>query len=42
MKYAYYPGCSQESTAEEYNHSLQAIARRLEGLDLVEMQDWNC
>jgi heterodisulfide reductase subunit B len=42
MKYAYYPGCSQESTAEEYNHSLQAVARRLEGIDLVEMQDWNC
>jgi heterodisulfide reductase subunit B len=42
MKYAYYPGCSQESTAEEYNHSLQAVARRLEGIDLVEMQDWTC
>jgi heterodisulfide reductase subunit B len=42
MKYAYYPGCSQESTAEEYNHSLQAVARRLEGIDLVEIEDWNC
>jgi heterodisulfide reductase subunit B len=42
MKYAYYPGCSQESTAEEYNHSLQAVARRLEGVDLVEIEDWNC
>jgi heterodisulfide reductase subunit B len=42
MKYAYYPGCSQESTAEEYNHSLQAVARRLETMDLVEMADWNC
>jgi heterodisulfide reductase subunit B len=42
MKYAYFPGCSQESTAEEYNHSLQAVARRLETMDLVEMADWNC
>jgi heterodisulfide reductase subunit B len=42
MKYAYFPGCSQESTAEEYNHSLQAVARRLETVELVEMPDWNC
>ena len=42
MKYAYYPGCSQESTAEEYNQSLQAVGRRLEGIDLVEIEDWNC
>ncbi len=42
MKYAYFPGCSQESTAEEYNHSLQAVARRLENMDLVEIHDWNC
>ena len=42
MKYAYFPGCSQESTAEEYNHSLQAVARRLETMDLIEMHDWNC
>ena len=42
MKYAYFPGCSQESTAEEYNHSLQAVARRLEAVDLVEIPDWNC
>ena len=42
MKYAYFPGCSQESTAEEYNRSLQAVAGRLEALDLVELPDWNC
>ncbi len=42
MKYAYFPGCSQESTAEEYNRSLQAVARRLEGVELVEIPDWNC
>jgi heterodisulfide reductase subunit B len=42
VKYAYYLGCSQESSAEEYDQSLQAVARRLEGIDLVEIQDWNC
>jgi heterodisulfide reductase subunit B len=42
MKYAYFPGCSQEASAEEYNESLKAVAARLEGLDLVEMDDWNC
>ena len=42
MKYAYFPGCSQESTAEEYNRSLKAVAARLEAMDLVELPDWNC
>jgi len=42
MKYAYFPGCSQESTAEEYNRSLQAVAGRLEVMELVEIPDWNC
>jgi heterodisulfide reductase subunit B len=42
MKYAYFPGCSQESTAEEYNRSLQAVARRLDDVDFVEIPDWNC
>lgn len=42
MKYAYFPGCSQGSTAEEYNRSLQAVARRLEAMELVEIPDWNC
>jgi heterodisulfide reductase subunit B len=42
MKYAYFPGCSQESTAEEYNRSLLAVARRLGTMDLIEIPDWNC
>jgi heterodisulfide reductase subunit B len=42
MKYAYFPGCSQESTAEEYNRSLLAVAQRLETMELVEIPDWNC
>jgi heterodisulfide reductase subunit B len=42
MRYAYFPGCSQESTAEEYNRSLLAVARRLGTMELVEIADWNC
>jgi heterodisulfide reductase subunit B len=42
MRYAYYPGCSQEASAEEYNRSLRAVVERLEGMELVEMHDWNC
>ncbi|MGD8624395.1 MAG: CoB--CoM heterodisulfide reductase iron-sulfur subunit B family protein [Anaerolineae bacterium] len=42
LRYAYYPGCSQEASAEEYNESLKAVARHLERMDLVEMDDWNC
>jgi heterodisulfide reductase subunit B len=42
MKYAYFPGCSQSSTAEEYNRSLLAVARHLGTMDLVEIPDWNC
>jgi heterodisulfide reductase subunit B len=42
MKYAYFPGCSQESTAEEYNRSLLAVAERLDSMELIEIPDWNC
>jgi heterodisulfide reductase subunit B len=42
MKYAYFPGCSQESTAEEYNRSLLAVAQRLDAMELIEIPDWNC
>jgi heterodisulfide reductase subunit B len=42
MKYAYFPGCSQGSTAEEYNRSLLAVAQRLDDVDLIEIEDWNC
>jgi heterodisulfide reductase subunit B len=40
-KYCYYPGCSLEATAKEYNQSVQAAARLL-GVELVELEDWNC
>lgn len=41
MKLGYYPGCSLEATAREFDESLRAIAKPL-GLDLVEIDDWNC
>lgn len=41
MKIAYYPGCSLEGTAREYDLSLRAVAPLL-GIELVEIDDWNC
>ena len=41
MKYIYYPGCSLEATALEYNVSTQAVMQAL-GAELVEIEDWTC
>ncbi len=41
MKYAYFPGCSLESTAKEFGQSTELVARAL-GIELVEIPDWNC
>ena len=41
MKFAYYPGCSLESTACEYNASVIATFEAL-GVGLQELEDWNC
>ncbi len=41
MKYAYYPGCSLESTAWEFDKSTRAICRAL-GIELEEIPDWVC
>ena len=41
MKYLYYPGCSLEGTAREYDLSTRAIMQRA-GIDLVELEDWTC
>uniref|UniRef100_A0A832A2C8 Heterodisulfide reductase subunit B n=1 Tax=Desulfacinum infernum TaxID=35837 RepID=A0A832A2C8_9BACT len=38
---AYYPGCSLEGLAVEYDVSTRAVCRAL-GLSLVELNDWNC
>lgn len=41
MKYIYYPGCSLEGTAREYNISTRATMKAM-GADLVELEDWTC
>jgi len=41
MKYLYYPGCSLEGTASEYNASTRALMQKL-GADLLELKDWTC
>lgn len=41
MRYAYYPGCSSESTARDQHSSSIAVARAL-GIDFVEINGWSC
>lgn len=41
MKYFYYPGCSLEGTAKEYDASTRAVLKVL-GAELVELEDWTC
>ncbi len=41
MKLSYYPGCSLEGTALDYDQSVRAVCRKLE-IDLLEIPDWNC
>ncbi|MFC2005178.1 CoB--CoM heterodisulfide reductase iron-sulfur subunit B family protein [Chloroflexota bacterium] len=41
LRYAYYPGCSLESTAKEYDLSVRAVCSYL-GIELTELQRWNC
>lgn len=41
MKYAYFPGCSLESTAKEYDLSARVVMKEL-GVELQELRDWNC
>ncbi len=41
MKIGYYPGCSLQSTAREYDRSLRAVAAKI-GIELLELHDWNC
>lgn len=37
----FYPGCSMEGTAREYNESVTSMAALFE-IDLVSVPDWNC
>lgn len=41
MKYAYYPGCSLESSSAAYDVSVRAVAGVL-GIEIEELDDWNC
>ncbi len=41
MKYQYYPGCSLEATALEYNLSTRTVMASL-GAELMEIEDWTC
>jgi heterodisulfide reductase subunit B len=41
VRYAFYPGCSLESSSVAYDLSVRAVAARL-GLELYEVDDWNC
>lgn len=41
MDLSYYPGCSLESSAREYNQSAISVSRIL-GINLVEIKDWIC
>lgn len=41
MRYAYYPGCSSESSARDQHLSSMAVTHAL-GLDLVEIPGWSC
>jgi heterodisulfide reductase subunit B len=41
MKYAYYPGCSLEASAVEYDVSARGVFRALDA-ELVTIPDWNC
>jgi heterodisulfide reductase subunit B2 len=40
-EYAYYPGCSQEGTAREYDTSVRVILKAL-GVTIEEPPDWSC
>jgi heterodisulfide reductase subunit B len=41
MKYHYYPGCSLEGTAREYDRSTRALLAAL-GVQLADIEGWTC
>jgi len=41
MKFAYFPGCSLEGSAKDYNISSKAICEKL-GIEIEDIEDWNC
>ena len=40
-KISYYPGCSLEGTALDYDRSVREVCRALD-IELLEIPDWNC
>jgi heterodisulfide reductase subunit B2 len=41
MKVSYYPGCSLEATARDYQESLSIVCKKI-GVELEEIPDWSC
>lgn len=41
MKYAYYPGCSAESTSQDHHASILEVAKAL-GIEMIEPKGWIC
>ena len=41
MKYAFFPGCSLESTGWDFDRSTRGVCRAL-GIELVDIPDWVC
>jgi heterodisulfide reductase subunit B2 len=41
VRFAYYPGCSMDSTSVAYDESVKAVCDTLD-IELVEIDDWNC
>lgn len=41
MNYGYYPGCSLEGTAKEFDRSLKEVLSKLD-CSLTEIEDWSC
>jgi heterodisulfide reductase subunit B len=41
MKYFYYPGCSLEASAGEYDRSSRALLTAM-GAEITELEDWSC
>ncbi len=41
MNYTYFPGCSLENTAYDYDMSARVVMQAV-GSELVELPDWNC
>lgn len=41
MEYSYYPGCSLQATAQEFDASVHAVFSAFD-VNLHELEDWNC